>query len=88
MERASEAGNSRTSSASSSGRSIWGEWPQCTVRRYRSRRRARADRAPVLLVPPLAAPSSCFDLHRDCSLAQHLTAMGYPVYLVDYGAIG
>ncbi len=42
----------------------------------------------MLLVPPLAAPSSCFDLHRDCSLAQHLTAMGYPVYLVDYGAIG
>ena len=68
--------------------SIIHEAPQCTVRRYRSRRRARADRAPVLLVPPLAAPASCFDLHRDCSLAQHLTAMGYPVYLVDYGAIG
>ncbi len=68
--------------------SIIHEAPQCTVHRYRSRRRARADRAPVLLVPPLAAPSSCFDLHRGCSLAQHLTAMGYPVYLVDYGPIG
>ena len=61
--------------------------PQCTVRRFRSRRRARADRAPVLLVPPLAAPASCFDLHRNCSLASHLMAMGYPVYLVDYGPI-
>ena len=68
--------------------SIIHEGPQCTVHRYRSRRRARADRAPVLLVPPLAAPASCFDLHRDCSLAQHLTAMGYPTYLVDYGPIG
>jgi polyhydroxyalkanoate synthase len=42
----------------------------------------------VLLVPPLAAPASCFDLHRGCSLAAHLTAMGYPTYLVDYGPIG
>jgi polyhydroxyalkanoate synthase len=68
--------------------SIIHDGPQCTVYRYRSRRRARADRAPVLLVPPLAAPSSCFDLHRGCSLAEHLTAMGYPTYLVDYGPIG
>jgi polyhydroxyalkanoate synthase len=68
--------------------SIVFEAPQCTVHRYRSRRRARADRAPVLLVPPLAAPASCFDLHRGCSLAAHLTAMGYPTYLVDYGPIG
>ena len=57
------------------------------MRRYRSRRRARADRAPVLLVPPLAAPATCFDLRRGCSLAEHLTALGYPTYLVDYGAI-
>jgi polyhydroxyalkanoate synthase subunit PhaC len=67
--------------------SIVFEAPQCTVHRYRSRRRPRADRAPVLLVPPLAAPASCFDLHRGCSLAEHLTAMGYPTYLVDYGPI-
>jgi polyhydroxyalkanoate synthase len=63
------------------------EAPQCTVLRYRSRRRARADRAPVLLVPPLAAPATCFDLRRGCSLAEHLTALGYPTYLVDYGPI-
>lgn len=67
--------------------SIIHEAPQCTVHRYRSRRRARADRAPVLLVPPLAAPASCFDLYRGCSVAEHLTAMGYPTYLVDYGPI-
>lgn len=67
--------------------SILIEQPQCTVRRYRSRRRTRADLAPVLLVPPLAAPAACFDLHRGCSLAQHLAAMGYPTYLVDYGPI-
>jgi polyhydroxyalkanoate synthase len=67
--------------------SILHEGRQCTVRRYRSRRRPRADRAPVLLVPPLAAPASCFDLRRGCSLAEHLTALGYPTYLVDYGPI-
>lgn len=67
--------------------SIIHEEPQCTVHRYRSRRRARSDRAPVLLVPPLAAPASCFDLRRGCSLAEHLTALGYPTYLVDYGPI-
>ena len=67
--------------------SIIHEAPQCTVRRYRGRRRARADRSPVLLVPPLAAPATCFDLRRGCSLAEHLTALGYPTYLVDYGAI-
>ena len=30
---------------------------------------------PVLLVPPLAAPASCFDLRRGCSLAEHLLAV-------------
>ncbi len=67
--------------------SIVHEAPQCTVRRYRSQRRPRADRAPVLLVPPLAAPASCFDLRRGCSLVEHLTSLGYPVYVVDYGPI-
>jgi polyhydroxyalkanoate synthase len=41
----------------------------------------------VLLVPPLAAPASCFDLRRGCSLAEHLLALGHPTYLVDYGPI-
>lgn len=68
--------------------SIVHEAPQCTVHRFRSRRPARTDRAPVLLVPPLAAPASCFDLRRGCSVTEHLTSLGYPVYVVDYGPIG
>jgi polyhydroxyalkanoate synthase len=64
--------------------------PQRTLRRYhpvegRSRRRRRG--APVLLVPPLAAPAVCFDLRRGCSVAEHLVLAGRPAYLVDYGEI-
>ncbi|QNG17353.1 alpha/beta hydrolase [Rhodococcus triatomae] len=40
---------------------------------------------PILLVPPLAAPATCFDLRPGQSLAAHLAAGGRPVYLVDYG---
>jgi len=73
---------SRTSS------SIIDEGPQRTVRRYRPPNRPRPMRhAPVLLVPPLAAPATCFDLRRGCSLVEHLLARGYPTYLVDYGPI-
>src|SRR5215208_4679744 len=60
--------------------------PQRTVHRYRLPRRAQAH-SPVLLVPPLAAPASCFDLRRGCSVAEHLISLGYPTYLVDYGPI-
>ena len=60
--------------------------PQRTVHRYRLPRAATAH-SPVLLVPPLAAPASCFDLRRGCSVAEHLISLGYPVYLVDYGPI-
>ena len=43
------------------------------------RRRPRAPRAlPVLLVPPLAAPATCFDLRRGCSLAEHMLAARAP----------
>src|SRR4051812_48918890 len=65
--------------------SIIDEGPQRIVHRYRSPRRARPGRAPVLLVPPLAAPATCFDLRRGCSLAEHLIEAGHPTYLVDYG---
>jgi polyhydroxyalkanoate synthase subunit PhaC len=64
------------------------EGPQRTLRRFRSRRDGKRKHAPVLLIPPLAAPASCFDLRRGCSLAEHLVARGYPTYLVDYGPIG
>jgi polyhydroxyalkanoate synthase len=60
--------------------------PQRTVHRYRLPRKPSAH-SPVLLVPPLAAPASCFDLRRGCSVAEHLIALGYPTYLVDYGPI-
>ena len=61
--------------------------PQRTVHRYRLPRRPQAH-SPVLLVPPLAAPASCFDLRRGCSVVEHLIACGRPTYLVDYGPIG
>ncbi len=71
------------------------EGPQRTVRRFL---RAgdpgldgtgahAADTPPILLVPPLAAPASCFDLRRGCSLAEHLLAAGRQPYVVDYGPI-
>ena len=66
--------------------SIIDEGPQRAVHRFRPTTRARRH-APVLLVPPLAAPATCFDLRRGASLVQHLLALGYPTYLVDYGPI-
>ncbi len=63
------------------------EGPQRTVYRYLTSHPSRHPRAPVLLVPPLAVPASCFDLHRGCTLAGHLRDAGHPTYLVDYGTI-
>ncbi len=57
--------------------------PQRTVRRYlrpgepAGSAAAEASRPPVLLVPPLAAPATCFDLRRGCSVAEHLLAAGH-----------
>lgn len=42
---------------------------------------------PVLLVPPLAAPASCYDLRSGCSLVEYLLDAGHPVYLADYGKV-
>src|SRR3954462_12829381 len=64
------------------------EAPQCTVYRYLVPDESRCRELPVLLVPPLAAPTLCFDLRRGCSLAEHLIALGHPTYLVEYGEIG
>jgi poly[(R)-3-hydroxyalkanoate] polymerase subunit PhaC len=63
--------------------------PQRTVSRYLPVDSAPpgGDAAPVLLVPPLAAPAVCFDLRRGCSLAEFLVRSGRRTYLVDYGAI-
>src|SRR4051795_2248070 len=67
--------------------SIIDEGPQRTVYRYLRSERRRPRGAPVLLVPPLAAPGSCMDLRPGCSLAEHLLAAGHETYLVDYGDI-
>lgn len=42
---------------------------------------------PVLLVTPLAAPATCYDLRRDCSLVEHFVREGRPTYLVEYGQV-
>jgi len=74
--------------------SIVDEGPQRTVRRFLAagedpdaRRPGAGEDPPILLVPPLAAPASCFDLRRGCSVAEHLLASGRRPYVVDYGPI-
>src|SRR5690349_17643023 len=57
------------------------------VYHYRSQGRVRETGDPVLLVTPLAAPSSCYDLRRGCSLVEHLVQQGRPTYVVEYGEI-
>lgn len=61
--------------------------PQCTVSRYNAMTRRDDERPTILLVPPLAAPATCFDLRRGCSMAEHFVSRGHRTYLVDYGAI-
>ncbi|WP_305095150.1 alpha/beta fold hydrolase [Prescottella sp. R16] len=43
---------------------------------------------PVLLVPPLAVSTRCYDLRPGQSLAAHLVETGRTPYVVDYGDIG
>lgn len=62
------------------------ETPQRSITRYTVDPGARSG-LPVLLVPPLAAPATAFDLRRGCSLVEHLVARGREVYLVDYGPV-
>ncbi|UFN43709.1 alpha/beta fold hydrolase [Nocardioides okcheonensis] len=57
------------------------------VYHYRPDRDVAPTGDPVLLVTPLAAPSLCFDLRRDCSLVEHLVTLGRPTYLVEYGQV-
>lgn len=63
------------------------EGPQQTIYRYLTSGDRPARALPVLLVPPLAAPTICFDLRRGCSLAEHLLQLGHPTYLLEYGEI-
>jgi polyhydroxyalkanoate synthase len=57
------------------------------VYHYRPSTEVEPDGDPVLLVTPLAAPATCFDLRRGCSLVEHLVEGGRPTYLVEYGAV-
>ena len=57
------------------------------VYHYRPAATAREQGDPVLLVTPLAAPSSCYDLRRGCSLVEHFVTEGRPTYLVEYGEV-
>ena len=57
------------------------------VYHYRPAPGVRETGDPVLLVTPLAAPSLCYDLRRDCSLVEHLVTQGRPTYLVEYGQV-
>jgi len=61
--------------------------PQCTVSRYDAVIRRDDENPTILLVPPLAAPATCFDLRRGCSMAEHFVTRGHRTYLVDYGTI-
>lgn len=60
------------------------ERPHGTLHRYDSAGTGR----PILLVPPLAVSTACFDLRPGQSLVAFLLDTGRPVYLVDYGDIG
>ncbi len=46
-----------------------------------------APRVPVLLVPPPAAPSSCYHLRPGLSLRDHLVERDHTVHALDYGHI-
>lgn len=59
--------------------------PKCTVHRYDQT--APTAGLPVLLVPPMAAPATCFDLRKGCSMVEFFAEQGRPTYLVDYGDI-
>ena len=57
------------------------------VYHYRPQKKTRETGDPILLVTPLAAPSTCYDLRRGCSLVEHFVQKGRPTYLVEYGEI-
>jgi len=68
-------------------RTLIDEGPLREVYHYRPAKQVRTTGDPVLLVTPLAAPATCYDLRRGCSLVEHLVQEGRPTYLVEYGEI-
>ncbi len=61
------------------------EAPHRTVHRYDAAEGVDPRGTPVLMVPPLGAQATCFDLRRGCSMTEHFVNEGRPTYLVDYG---
>ncbi len=57
------------------------------VYHYRPAAKVQEQGDPVLLVTPLAAPATCYDLRRGCSLVEHFVGAGRPTYLVEYGEV-
>ena len=68
-------------------RTLIDEGPLREVYHYRPVKTVQTTGDPILLVTPLAAPASCFDLRRGCSLVEHFVNQGRPTYLVEYGEI-
>jgi polyhydroxyalkanoate synthase len=60
--------------------------PHRQLRRYLRSTPATTAR-PVLLIPPLAVATNCYDLRPGQSLAEHLLEQGHETYVVDYGDI-
>jgi len=65
-----------------------GDGPQRSLYRYETAAGVPSHGPPILLVPPLGSPATCFDLRRGCSVAEHLVTSGRPTYLIDYGPLG
>ncbi|MFB9312411.1 alpha/beta fold hydrolase [Nocardioides plantarum] len=68
-------------------RTLIDEGMQREVYHYRPSASAQEQGDPVLLVTPLAAPATCYDLRRGCSLVEHFVDAGRPTYLVEYGQV-
>lgn len=68
-------------------KTLIGEGEHREIYHYRPIKGVPSEGPPVLLVPPLAAPSLCYDLRRGCSLVERLVQQGHSTYLVDYGQI-
>jgi polyhydroxyalkanoate synthase len=68
-------------------RTLIDDGPRREVYHYRPQKQTRTTGDPVLLVTPLAAPSTCYDLRRGCSLVEHFVQAGRPTYVVEYGEI-
>lgn len=57
-----------------------------TVRRYAPQ--SARTRNTLLLIPPLGAPVSCYDLRPGASVVEHMTWSGVETFVADYGPIG